>query len=512
MNVANHLERGCKLFPEKPALIFEGQTWTYQELDRTVNRVANGLQLLGVKKGDRVALFLPNSPEFIWCYLGILKMGGIAVSINAMLKTDEVQFILNDCEAKVVITVPELASQILKDDLAYLEALLVAGSHKVNPSTRSEEMLTLEDLMVMASDEAKGIEMARDEPAAILYTSGTTGFPKGATLSHGNIMSNLYSLLHCYGIKPEDRLLLFLPLFHCFGQNAILNPALAACATIVLLKRFKPEEVLETIQQQRITMFFGVPTIYIKLLKLNLSDRQLQWIRYYFSAAASLPPAIATQWKNRYNHHIYEGYGLTETAPCASYNHGLKYQPGSVGMPIENVEMKVVDAAGNELPPGEYGEIVVRGPNVMIEYWKRPEETAKVLKNGWLHTGDIGYVDELGYFYLVDRAKDMINMSGFNVYPTEVERVLYQHPAVAEAAVYGLPHPEQGEQVCANIKLHRDRVIQPEDLQAFCRKRMANYKVPQMIKFVESFPKNPTGKILKRVLRESELNSVSAQS
>ncbi|WP_233258468.1 long-chain fatty acid--CoA ligase [[Phormidium] sp. ETS-05] len=485
-------------------MVFEGQTWTYQQLDEAANRVANSLRQLGIQKGDRVALFLPNVPAFIWSYLGILKMGGIAVSVSAMLKSDEVQFILRDCEAKVAVAAPELASQIVKDDLAYLQYLLIAWDEELSLPSREEGVLVLADLMAEASGEAKAIEMARDDRAAILYTSGTTGFPKGATLSHGNVMSNLYSLLHCYGIKPEDRLLLFLPLFHCFGQNAVLNPALAAGATVVLVRRFKPEEVLETIQKERITMFFGVPTVYIKLLKLNLNEQQLQWIRYYFSAAASLPPAIASQWEKRYHHNIYEGYGLTETAPCASYNHGLKYQPGSVGMPIDNVEMKVVDAEGNEPPPGEYGEIIVRGPNVMLGYWNRPEETQKILHDGWLHTGDIGYVDEDGYFYIVDRAKDMINMSGFNVYPAEVERVLYQHPAVAEAAVYGMPHPEQGEQVVARICLRNGWEISSADLQAFCQECLANYKVPQVIKFVESLPKNPTGKILKRVLRELE--------
>lgn len=516
MNVAKNLERGRRLFPDKLALIFEGQKWTYQELDRAANRMANCLQQLGVQKGDRVALLLPNIPEFIFGYLGILKIGGIVVSISVMLKSDELQFILNDCEAKVVVTDTTLVSHVVKDDLAHLKYLLVAADGETSLSLYkgdgkgSEQMLALEDLMVAASPEAKAIEMASDDPAAILYTSGTTGFPKGATLSQGNLMSNLYSLLHCYGIKPEDRLLLFLPLFHCFGQNAILNPALAACATIVLVQRFKPEEVLETVRKEGITMFFGVPTVYIKLLKLNLTEAQLQCIRYYFSAAATLPPTIAGQWQQRYKHYIHEGYGLTETAPCSTYNHNLKYQPGSVGMPIENVDMKVVDAEDNELPPGKRGEIVVRGPNVMLGYWNRQKETEKVLKDGWLHTGDIGYVDEMGYFYIVDRAKDMINMSGFNVYPTEVERILYQHPAVHEAAVYGLPHSEKGEQVCANIKLHNGAAVKPEDLQEFCRQRMATYKVPQVIKFVDSLPKNPTGKILKRVLRELEPSAVSS--
>lgn len=498
MNVAEHIERDRKFFPNKTALVFEGKQFTYQELDELANRAANALGALGIKKGDRVALFLPNIPEFVISYLGILKIGAVAVSLSAMLKSDEVRFILNDCTAKAIITTSALREQVPADDLAYLKFILIAEGE-------TDGEMSLAGLLADASPQARSLSMEPTEPAAIIYTSGTTGFPKGATLSHGNIVSNMHSAKHCCSMRPDDKLLLYLPLFHCFGQNFILNAGLTAAATVVLQRRFEPDKVVETVASEGITMFFGVPTVFAKLLEMEPSQLELKSVRYYFSAAAVMPTEIIKRWQQQYGQLVREGYGLTETSPFSSYNHDSQYKLGSIGIPIENVEMKVVDSEGKELPSGEVGELVVRGPNVMIGYWNRPEENAKVFKEGWFHTGDLGRMDEDGYFYIVDRLKDMINMSGLKIYPAEVERVLYQHPAVAEAAVYGAPHPLKGEIVKAQIRLKLGTAIASEDLKAFCAKRMATYKVPQTIEFVETLPKNATGKILKRVLREQEV-------
>ncbi|NEP46880.1 MAG: long-chain fatty acid--CoA ligase, partial [Okeania sp. SIO2H7] len=290
-----------------------------------------------------------------------------------------------------------------------------------------------------------------------------------------------------------------------FGQNFILNGGFNAAAMVVLQRRFEPDNVVETVSKEGITMFFGVPTVFAKLLEMELSQLDLKSVRYYFSAAAVMPTEIIKRWQQQHGQLVREGYGLTETSPFSSYNHDLQYKLGSIGMPIENVEMKVVDSDGKELPPGEVGELAIRGPNVMLGYWNRPEENAKVFKYGWFHTGDLGRMDEDGYFYIVDRLKDMINMSGFKIYPAEVERVLYQHPAIAEAAVYGAPHPEKGEIVKAKIRLKLGTACSLEDIKTFCAERMATYKVPRAIEFVDSLPKNATGKILKRVLREQEL-------
>lgn len=496
MNIAQHIERSCRFFPVKPALIFEGNSLTYKQLNELANRVANGLKGLGIKRGERVALFLPNIPEFVTSYLGILKIGAVAVSLSAMLKKDEVRFILSDCEAVAIITTEALREQVPDEDLAYLKHIVIAEGN----ATRS---ISLESLIASASTDAEAVAMEPSEPAAILYTSGTTGFPKGATLSHGNVVSNMHSVKHCCGMRAEDRLLLYLPLFHCFGQNFILNSGLNACATIVLQRRFLPEETLRVASCDRVTMFFGVPTVFAKLLEMQLDECDLSSVRYYFSAAAKLSVDIVKQWQEHYGAIIHEGYGLTETSPFACYNHYLKYKAGSVGMPIDNVEMKVVNEAGEEVALGEIGEIVVRGPNVMSGYWNRPDETTKVLSKGWFRTGDLGRMDEDGYFYLVDRLKDMINVSGFKVYPAEVERIIASHPAVAESAVYGVPDKLKGEIVRANVRLKPNQVLTEAEMMAFCSKVLAAYKVPQAISFVDSLPKNATGKVLKRVLREA---------
>jgi long-chain acyl-CoA synthetase len=501
MNVTHHIERAIKLFPDKTALIFEGKSYTYQELNQLANRMANSLTQLGVTKGDRVALFLPNIPEFIISYLGTLKLGAMAVSLNVMLKSGEVSFILNDCTAKILITTEELRERIYKPNFPQLQ-IIVLAEQQIGLG------ISIESIIANASPDAKAVDVNKNHPAAIVYTSGTTGFPKGATLSHGNIISNAIAQNCCCNMTPRDRILLYLPLFHCFGQNAVLNAGLNIGATIVLQRRFKPERVLEAITTEQITMFFGVPTVFIKLLDLNPSV--LANVRYFFSAAAPMPVEIAQKWQQQYGTVINEGYGLTETSPCACYNHNSQYKLGSIGTPIDGVEMKIVDAQGKELPPGELGEIAIKGPNVMLGYWNRPKETAEVLQNGWFHSGDIGSIDKDGYFYIIDRLKDMINVSGFKVYPAEVENVLYQHPAVAEAAVYGMPDPLKGETVNADIILKSNFVITEDEIATFCAERIATYKVPNSFKFVDTIPKNPTGKVLKKILRKERISVIAS--
>ncbi len=496
MNIAQHIERARRWVPDKEALWFEGRSFSYRELDALVNRVANGLRGLGVERGDRVALFLPNIPEFVLAYLAALKLGAVAVSINALFKRDEVAFILQDCGAVVVVTTQALRPHVPAQSLATLQHVLVAEG-------KAEDGMSLESLISSASAEACALDMERDDPAAIVYTSGTTGFPKGATLSHGNVISNAYSKNHYCGMRPDDRMMLFLPLFHCFGQNAVLNSGLNACATIMLYRYFEPGRTLKAIYEDRITMFFGVPTTFIALLSKGISKQELGAVRYCLSGGAALPVEIAKRWHQRLGIFIYVGYGLTESSPFASYNHHLRYKFGSVGTPIENVEMKIVDLEnGRPVGPGERGEIVIRGPNVMLGYWNRPEDTAHAIRDGWLHSGDIGKVDEQGYFYVVDRLKDMINVGGLKVYPVEVENVLYQHPAIAEAAVYGYPDELMGERVKASLVLKPGQGVTEAELFAFCRERIANFKVPGAFEFVDALPKSAPGKILKRVLRD----------
>ncbi len=495
MNIAQNLERATRQFPDKPAIIFEGCATTYRELNAAVDRVARGLVALGVEEGERVALFLPNIPAFPIAYLATQKLGAIAVAVNAMLTAEELRYLIADSDARVLFTTATLLPQarpLLGAELDTARVILCEGEATGHPA--------LDDLGESGALAAR--EMDRDAPAAILYTSGTTGKQKGATLSHGNVVSNMYATEHALRIDSGDRLLLFLPLFHCFGQNFIMNTALNSGATLVLHRRFVPEEILASIAREGVTMFFAVPTIYIALLNAGVDPACLASVRYYFSAAATMPMEVATRWRDTFSRPIHEGYGLTETAPFACHNHHWAHRPGSVGTPLEMVEMRVVDLDDQPVPPGTWGEIVIKGPNVMLGYWNNPAATAEALRGGWFHSGDIGYLDEDGYVYLVDRVKDMINAGGFKVWPREVEEVLYRHPAIKECAVVGVADPLKGEVPKVVVVLQPATDLTAEALEEFCRAHLAAYKVPRLVEFRAEMPKNATGKILKRLLRD----------
>jgi long-chain acyl-CoA synthetase len=494
MNVARILERHAAHTPRRVALRFEGRSYTYGELNALAGRAAAALTGLGVQPGDRVALLLPNSPEFVIAYFGMLKLGAIAVALNVMLQRDEISFILNDCGAKTVLTTAELRPRLDRVALPSVGSVLISDA----PAERNEDFLWL---LQNAPAALSSRTVSPEHPAVILYTSGTTGFPKGATLSHGNLLTTCRAKRHYCGTTPDDRLLLFLPVFHCFGLNAVLTHGLFAGATVVLQRRFQLEAVLRALVEERVTMFFGVPSVYLALLQQRLPQSSLRTVRYSFTAGATMPAEVTCRWQATYGLPLYEGYGLTESSPFASYNHPVRWKPGSVGVPIRGVQMRIVDADGQEAGVGELGEIVIRGPNVMLGYWGRPEESAAVLRGGWLHTGDIGCRDNEGYFAVVDRLKDMVNVSGFKIFPAEVENLLHRHPAVAEVAVYGVPDPLKGEQVRASVVLKRDHRATAEELSAFCHQQIASYKVPRCFEFVAELPKNATGKVLKRILR-----------
>ncbi len=351
---------------------------------------------------------MPNVPEFIFGYFGTVRLGAVAVSVNPRMTAEEIRFHVEDCGARVILTLRDLAG-----------ALRIGGEP--------------EALRVVCFDEGwpgPGIgghpilEVGPDHPAAIVYTSGTTGTPRGATLSHGNVLSNALAKRSHLGIRPNDRLLLFLPLFHCFGQNAVLNAAFQSGASVILHRAFDPETVLRSVVEDGVSMFFAVPPVYRILLDMADAERFTQ-VRLFFSAAAPLPRSVEDAWHAKFGRPILQGYGLTETSPFASYNHRTTYRPGSIGTPIEGVAMKVVSLeTGEDLPAGEVGQIAIRGPNVMLGYWNRSEETQEAVRDGWFHSGDVGMRDEEGYFYLLDRVKDMVNVGGLKVYPAEVEDVL----------------------------------------------------------------------------------------
>ncbi|MBE0615329.1 MAG: long-chain fatty acid--CoA ligase [Burkholderiales bacterium] len=495
MNIAQHVERIARQDPGRKAIIFEGKHISYGALETCAGALARSLRANGVQRGDRVALYLPNIPAFMLSYLAGLKVGAIVVSVNSIFKSEEVKYLLNDSGAKVVFTTAELLPNVPREECPSLEKTVLCEG------VSADEIL-LGDWLSSGKPALKTEDMAADDPALLLYSSGTTGFPKGVTLTHNNVITNTRAAVNCSRHSRTDRLAIFLPLFHVFAQNYIMNAGFVAGATLILFRRFVPDVVLDEIERQRVTMFFAVPTIYIGLLGANVPKQKLASIRYYFSAAATMPQEISRRWTETYGPAVHEGYGLTECSPCAAYNHVSKHKFGSVGTAIEDFEVKIFDENDRELPRGEWGEIVMRGPGVMKEYWGKPEDTAQALRGGWLHSGDIGRMDEEGYIFIVDRVKDMINVSGFKVWPAEIEHYLYQIPEIKEVAVYGVPDALKGESVCAAVVLKDGAQLSPESVIEWCKEKLAAYKTPARVDIVKELPKSATGKILKRMLRQ----------
>ncbi|MFB6394246.1 class I adenylate-forming enzyme family protein [Polymorphospora lycopeni] len=485
MNIAEHVERGRRLFPDRVAVQAGDARWTYADLDAYTGRLAAHLRSTGVASGDRVALLLPNTAVFVVAYLAVLKLGATVVPVNTRLQAVEIGHILDDSRCAPVLTTPDLRPKLPRT--AAVRVLPARGAPADFDFTPDGGVPTA--------------QLDRDTPSTLLYTSGTTGQPKGALLSHGNVVSNMNAKVRHTGMGPDDRLMLFLPLYHCYGLNAVLNAGLNACASVVVLPSFDRGRCLRTIRDERITMFFAVPSVYRLLLDSAVSPDELAGIRYFMSAGAPLPVTTQSAWAERFGTVINEAYGLTETSPFACYNHQFRHRIGSIGAPIENVEVRVVDpATGHPLPVGEIGEIVVRGPNVMLGYWNAPQATAAAIVDGWFRTGDLGRVDEDGYFYLVDRRTDLLIVDGQNVYPAELERVLRAHPGVADVVVYGRPHEVVGHIVCAGVVPARDAPPTRADLRAHCATRLAPYKVPKIFTLLDEIPRGETGKPLRNLL------------
>ena len=495
MNIASHVERVARRDPGRQAIVFEGKDISYGALEACACALARSLMANGIRSGDRIALYLPNIPAFMLAYLAGEKVGAIVVSVNSIFKSEEVKYLLNDSGAKLVFTTAELLHNVPRDECPSIEKTVICEG-------QTADEILLGDWLAAGKPAFKTADMAADDAAVLLYSSGTTGFPKGVTLTHDNVITNTRAAVNCSGHSSKDRLAIFLPLFHVFAQNYIMNAGFVAGATLVLFRRFVPDVVLAEIQRQRVTMFFAVPTIYIALLGANVPKEKLASVRYFFSAAATMPQEISRRWTELYGPPVHEGYGLTECSPCAAYNHVSKHKFGSVGTAIENFEVKIFDENDRELPRGEWGEIVMRGPGVMKEYWGKPKDTAQALRGGWLHSGDIGRMDEEGYIFIVDRVKDMINVSGFKVWPAEVEHYLYQIPEIKEVAVYGVPDELKGESVCAAVVLKDGAQLRPDDVIDWCKEKLAAYKTPARVDMVKELPKSATGKILKRMLRQ----------
>jgi long-chain acyl-CoA synthetase len=491
VNLARLGEESLERFGEYAALHFEGRELTNADQQRGAARVAGALRRLGVGVGDRVVVLLPNCPEVLQAYAGILKAGAVIVPIVFLLTPAEVRHILDDCGARVVITAPELAAKVE----GWTGHVVLVGGEA--PGARAWE-----DWVAREPDTFATVDRADGDLAVILYTSGTTGRPKGVALSHANLASNARAAAGVYELDRERWNLAVLPLSHSYGL-VTLNAGAVLGTRSVLLRWFNPEAVLDAIARFRVQSMAGVPTMYVYLLNYPDADRfDTSSVRSWGSGAAPLPLEIVEPFEKKFGGRLLEGYGLTEASPVVSATRlsGVR-KLGSVGQPLPGVEVAILDEQDRALPAGETGEIGVRGPNVMLGYYGLPEETARTLRNGWLHTGDIGRLDADGFLYVVERKKDLIIRGGFNVYPREVEEVLYAHPAVAEAAVVAMRDPLMGEEVCAFVALKDGATADAAAIIGFCQSRLAKYKCPREVRFLPALPKNPVGKILRKELR-----------
>jgi long-chain acyl-CoA synthetase len=480
---------------DHPAIRLNDRTLTYAQLDRAARGVATSLKDRGLVPGDRVALLVPNVPEFTIAYFGILYAGCTVVPLNVLLSAPEVSYHLDDSEAKLLIAHPFFLDSAKQGAEGSRVPLIWAGGE--GPGGPSFEALT-------AAEPSDTVHpTSAEDTAVVLYTSGTTGKPKGAQLTHANLLLNCAVVVpRLVTIDKDDVALATLPLFHSFGQTCIQNTCITAGATFTLLPRFTPEEALKIIQRDRVTLFAGVPTMYFALLNHEGAENfDLSSLRICLTGGAAMPVEVMQDFEKRYPVTILEGFGLSETSPVASFSRIDKpRKAGSIGYPVWGVEMTILDEQDQALAEGEVGEICIRGHNIMKGYLNQVEATSEVMRGGWFHTGDIGVRDEDGCYRIVDRKKDMIIRGGFNVYPREVEEVLYGHPAIIEAAVIGVRHERHGEEVKAVVVLAPNQSLTSEDLISYTKERLAAYKYPRLIEFVDSLPKGPTGKILKREL------------
>lgn len=527
LSLADALRNSAKESPDRVALNYLGTAMTFRELDKQVDKFGEALQDLGVKKGDRVGIYLPNIPQFVIAYYGALRVGGIVVACSPMYKERELAHILIDSEAKVLVAWDKLYPyiQAVRDRSNLAHVITTSVRDYLPPILRllsplkgvksytcpgAINMKTLEKY----SGQPKPVEVdPKKDPALLQYTGGTTGIPKGAILSHYNLVANVVQVTEWAKLRPGQEVhLSVLPFFHIYGMTVAMNTPIYGRSTMILLPAPRDiSGVLKAIDKHRPTIFCGVPTMYVALInRPDIGKHNLRSIRTCIAGAAALPLEVQRKFEELTGGRLVEGYGLTETSPVTHVNpldDPNKNRPGSIGIPVSDTEAKIVDldTGDRDLPPGEVGELVIRGPQVMDGYWKKPEENKMALRNGWFHTGDIATMDPDGYFRIVDRKKDMINVSGLKVWPREVEEVLFEHPAIQEAAVIGVPDSTSGEAVKAYVVLKQGHAaIAPEEVTKFCKEKLAAYKAPRIVEFRGELPKTQVGKILRRELRTTQ--------
>ena len=504
LNLAIMLRESARAHPDKPIVLFEGGGLTYAEMDALSDRFAWGLRKEGIQPRQAVALQLPNVPQFLIAYFGILKAGSVVVPLNPLLKAPEVAYQLTNSEARALVTWHTFAVEAAKGAAdAGVDRIYVANV----PGALGESVgRPFEELLAGEQPETPLLEQTQPgDTAAILYTSGTTGRPKGAELSHFQLYMNAETPGRLFGVRDDDVVLVVLPLFHVFGLSSQLNVCVRFGATMSLVPRFEVGKVLEAIQRDRVTIFEGVPTMYIALLnEPRIDDYDISSLRIGISGGAAIPAEVIDAVEQKFGIVILEGYGMTETASTATFNISAEDRKiYSVGKPIWGVELQIWNGHSQALPPGpeHVGEVVLRGVNTPVGYYKNPTATAEAFAGGWFHTGDLGYLDEEGFVFIVDRKKDLIIRGGYNVYPREVEEVLYTHPCVAEAAVVGVPHDRLGEDIKAYVELKAGTSATEDEIISYVKERLAAYKYPRSVEFRDSLPKGATGKIAKETLK-----------
>ncbi len=485
--------------PDKVFMYYRDITKTYGEINDLSNRIGNGLLTLGIKKGDRVTVLVPNRPEFVYTWFGLMKIGAVMVPVNVQFKPEEIKYIINNSEANAIITTGTFQETVskIRTDMSLVKHVIVIDQKEQAGIIPFERII---------SDNASLPDVDVDEYdyASFIYTSGTTGYPKGVIDTHRNYMANAHQIAEAAEFSEKDRAMLILPLFHCNAQVVTVISPLYAGASFILMEGFSPKDFLPAIDRYKPSTFSGVPTVYAILNSLPEADKyDLSSLRFVICGAAPMPVEVFNTFEKKYKAFILEGYGLSE-ATCASIINPLKGKRkiGSIGKPLNGQDARIMDDNNKELPRGQIGEICIKGDVVMTGYYKNPEATASTIKDGWLHTGDLGYSDEEGYFYIIGRKKELIIRGGENIYPKEIEEVLYRHPNVQEAAVVGIPDPKWGEEVFGFIVLKQGMQATAEGLTSFLKEKVADYKIPRQFIFSESFPKTATGKIQKNKIVE----------
>ena len=503
LNIATMLRESARATPDKPYVLVHDLSFTYAQVDEISGRIASALLATGLTRGDKVAVQLPNLPQFLFTYFGLMKAGLVMVPLNPLLKAAEIAYHLQDSDARVLVTFELFADEAVKG-AAQVEGVTTYVVNLPGNDVRPEGTRHYDELY-FAEDTREIVPTDGDETAVLLYTSGTTGKPKGAELTHLNLYMNCTIAGQLFEFRDDDIGIAVLPLFHVFGLSSVLNVTTRFGGTMVLVPRFELAPVVDAIERHRATIFSGVPTMYFGLLQMDTTGRDLSSLRVGVSGGAAIPGEVIRGFEEKFpGCVILEGYGLSESTSTTTFNVNAEQRKVlSIGKPIWGVTVQVVDETDKPLPPGpeHIGEIVIRGHNIMKGYYKNPEATAAAFANGWFHTGDLGYADEDGFLYIVDRKKDLVIRGGYNVYPREVEEVLYEHTAVAEAAVIGRPDPKLGEEVVAFVALKPGASAEADELIAFCKERMAAYKYPREVRVVPELPKGATGKILKKELR-----------